>query len=167
MIGLLTWPAYGSWFPHAVRGRIPEVPHGIPEPARHGQRLKWPPVLLDGRMGRLIVEDVLRIAAIRSFEPLLIVVAPDHVHLLLSCADDRDVHRMVQLVKGALSRMLTVAAGDMPARSTSGAILPHHKWWTRQHSFVPVSEGDLEQVKARLRAHAESGAIVREMPDGT
>ncbi len=171
MLALLTWPAYGSRFPRPGRGRIegrePGDPHRIPEPARRanegGGRLKWPPAHLDGRMARLIIEDTARIAALRSFEPMMIVVAPDHVHLLLSCEDDRDVNRLVQLIKGALSRMLTVAAGDAPARSTSGELLPHHKWWTRRHSFIRIPDGEaLEQVKVRLRAHAEGGAAVWE-----
>lgn len=40
---------------------------------------------------------------------------------------------MIQLTKGAMSRALTVAAGDVPARSTTGESLTHHKWWPRQY----------------------------------
>ena len=55
MVGLLTWPAYGSWFPCIRRGWIDQDPDGelqtLPEPTRSSidrkERLKWPPVRLD------------------------------------------------------------------------------------------------------------------------
>ena len=128
---------------------------------RSRQRLKWPPVTLDERQQAVVIRDLARVAALRQFEPHVIVAASDHVHVLLSCAPDRDVPRMVQLIKGALSRALTVAAGDEVAKSTRGRELVHHKWWTRQYSFRWLEDGPgLQRVMEALRAHADENTTV-------
>jgi REP element-mobilizing transposase RayT len=173
MVGLLTWPAYGSWFPCIRRGWIDRDPDGDlqspPEPTRSSidrkERLKWPPVKLDERRQAVVIGDLARVASLRHFDPHLVVVAPDHVHVLLSCDPDRDVPRMVQLIKGALSRALTVAAGDEIAKSTRGRDLVHHKWWTRQYSFRWIEdEPTLRRVVEALRAHAGENTTVWETP---
>jgi REP element-mobilizing transposase RayT len=142
MVGLLTWPAYGTWFARPDRGWIDRDGDGaetLPEPtrshARSRQRLKWPPVMLNVRQQAVVIGDLIRVAGLRNFDLLAAAAAPDHVHALLDCAPDRDVPRLVQLIKGATSRALTVDAGDEPACSTRGTALVHHKWWTRQYSF--------------------------------
>ncbi len=169
MIGVLTWPTYGTWLPSRRRGWIDRhrgrSAASIPEPIRSsaatGERLKWPPARLTEAQGSLIVRDLARIAALRSFELLLVVAAADHVHIVLSCEPDRDIPRLVQLIKGALSRTLTLAAGDEPAASTKGKALLHHKWWTRQYSFVRVCDDDtLERLIRELKAHEGRGAVV-------
>jgi REP element-mobilizing transposase RayT len=122
-------------------------------------------VRLDHRQQAVVVRDLARVAALRHFELHVVAAAPDHVHVLLSCAPDRDVPRLVQLVKGAASRALTVAGGDEPARSTRGRQLVHHKWWTRQYSFRWVADGAaVRRVAAALRAHAGTGVTVWEAP---
>ena len=172
MLGLLTWPAYGTWFARPDRGWIDRqegAAKAVPEPTRshaHGrQRLKWPPVRLDERQQVVVTGDLARVAPLRHFELHLVAAAPDHVHVLLSCEPDRDVPRMVQLIKGALSRALTVAAGDETAKSTRGRELVHHKWWTRQYSFRWIEDGPtLQRVVQALRAHADENATVWEAP---
>ena len=172
MLGLLTWPAYGTWFARPDRGWVDReegAATAVPEPKRshaHGrQRLKWPPVRLDERQQAVVIGDLARVASLRHFEPYLVAAAPDHVHVLLSCAPDRDVPRMVQLIKGALSRALTVAAGDETAKSTRGRELVHHKWWTRQYSFRRIEDGPtLQRVVQALRAHADENTTVWEAP---
>lgn len=162
MIGLLTWPAYGTWFARPHRGWIDRdrdtIGRSLPEPTRRacgvGEPLKWPPVLLTDRQQRLIIKDLGRIAALRGFELHMICVSPDHVHVLLSIEAERDIPRLVQLAKGSLSRTLTVDAGDQPATSTGGGALVHHKWWSRQYSFRRIQDTEtLDRVTALLRGH--------------
>jgi REP element-mobilizing transposase RayT len=173
MVGLLTWPAYGSWFPRIRRGWVDQGHdrdlESLPEPTRRSidgeERLKWPPVELDGSRQAVVIRDLVRVAALRGFELLMVAAAPDHVHVLLSCAPDRDIHRLVQLVKGTTSRALTVAAGDEPATSTRGRTLVHHKWWTRQYSFRWIEdEPSRDRVIQALRAHADENTTVWEAP---
>ena len=89
MLGLLTWPAYGTWFARADRGWIDRdggEAEAVPEPTRsHAQgrqRLVWPPVRLDERQQTVVIGDLARIASLRSFELLMVAAAPDHVHVL-------------------------------------------------------------------------------------
>ena len=101
-----------------------------------------------------VIGDLARIASLRRFELHAIVAAEDHIHVLLSCEANRDIPRLAQLIKGSLSRSLTVAAGDEPARSTHGEVLPHHKWWTRQYSFTALHEHEpVERLLEQLMAH--------------
>jgi REP element-mobilizing transposase RayT len=170
MLGLLTWPAYGTWFARPDRGWIDrdgDEAEALAEPTRRHddgrQRLVWPPVRLDERQQTVVIQDLARIASLRHFDLHMVAAAPDHVHVLLSCEPDRDVPRLVQLIKGALSRALTVAAGDEPARSTRGQALIHHKWWTRQYSFRWIEDRPtLERAVRALRAHAGGHATVWE-----
>jgi REP element-mobilizing transposase RayT len=171
MIGLLTWPAYGTWLPGPARGRVDpgavQVYATPPEPdealsANRRRSLKWPAVRLDDARRRVILDDLARIAEIRRFRPVIAVAAADHVHLLLEIEEGRDVTRLVQLIKGALSRALTVATGDRPAISTTGRGLLHHKWWTRQYSFRLVEDDRvLQALRTALAEHEPQGAAVR------
>jgi len=171
MVGVLTWPAHGTWLAGPGRGWVD--PQGVveggvvPEPdaevseARR-RSLKWPAVRLDGRQQRSILEDLARIGVLREFEPVVGVAAADHVHVLLEADADRYVPRMVQLIKGSLSRMLTVSGGDEAAVTTLGQAVAHHKWWARQYSFLRVADTrSLEAVQRRLLAHEGEGAAVR------
>ncbi len=116
--------------------------------------LKWPPVLLDTSCQRAMLADLPRIAALRRFALRAAVAAPDHVHLLLEFEEGIDLLRLIQLIKGALSRALSVACGDQPAVSTGGAPLRHQKWWGGQYSFLIVrGEGATEQLTRRLEEH--------------
>jgi REP element-mobilizing transposase RayT len=176
MIGLLTWPAYGTWLAGPARGWVDpgsvQKDAALPEPdeassERRRRSLKWPAVRLDAARRRVIIDDLPRIAALRRFRPLIAVAAVDHVHLLLAVDEGRDIPRLVQLIKGALSRALTVAAGDRPAISTAGRGLLHHKWWTRQYSFRLVEDDQVvEAMGVVLTEHAAVGATVRaDWPD--
>ncbi len=162
MVYLLTWPAYGTWLEAPARGRIQPSTAALPEPDHRlsGSRragLKWPAVRLDRRRQAVIIDDLHRIASIRSFELLAVVAAGDHVHVLLDrSAPDAapDMQRLVQLIKGALSRRLSVAAGDPPAASAGGEPLAHHKWWTRQYALQAIGDqADLKHVCAQLEGH--------------
>ncbi len=104
MVGLLTWPAYGTWFPYQGRGRIDPQPDRsaglIPEPlpidaARQPKHAPWPAVRLDGHQRRGVAEDLKRIAELRRFKRLVVVVAMDHVHILLRCDEGGDIPQMV------------------------------------------------------------------------
>jgi REP element-mobilizing transposase RayT len=168
MVGLLTWPAYGTWFARPLRGWVDRggasLDRGLPEPTRSAvagrQRLKWPALRLDEAQCALVISDLGRIAALRGFDLLMAVAAADHVHALLACAADRDIPRLVQLIKGSLSRTLTVAAGDPPASSVRGAVLDHHKWWTRQYSFITIGDAPtLRRVVAALQAHEHAASF--------
>jgi REP element-mobilizing transposase RayT len=173
MIGLLTWPAYGTWFATPERGWIDrdrrDAGSPLAEPTRHAdgrEPLKWPPVHLDHHDRDVLINDLVRVAELRGFRLSTVVATPDHVHVLLDCDPDRDVPRLVQQIKGALSRALTVAAGDRPARSTRGETLVHHKWWTRQYSFRWIGDSDeLQRVAAALAAHAHPETTVWTAPD--
>ncbi|MHC4427931.1 MAG: transposase [Planctomycetota bacterium] len=159
MIGILTWPAYGTWFARRGRGWIDQhepVPRpGLPEPRRHGSRLRWPAARLDAALRRALIADLHRIAELREFRLLMVVAAEDHVHLLLACERDRDIPRLVQLIKGAASRALTKAIGADGPQTASGKPLPHQKWWSRQYAFRPIrGRDDLERTVADLEAHS-------------
>lgn len=170
MLGLLTWPCYGTWLTPPARGWIDRGAAAPPvaEPGRaagRGERLTWPPVRLDGAQRAVVIRDLRRVAGFRSFELHAVAVAADHVHALLSIEPGRDVPRLVQLVKGAASRALTVAAGDGAPRGDPGAALPHHKWWSRQYSFAAVEDRRaLEAVLGVFEAHEAAGAAVWRAP---
>jgi REP element-mobilizing transposase RayT len=160
--GLLTWPAYGTWLPGPARGWVdpgsvlrdeplPEPDHV--ESIRRRGGLKWPPVTLDAPQRTALIEEMPRIAELRSFDAQAMAVAEDHVHLLLQTQRE-DIPRLVQLTKGALSRRLTVLAGDHPASGASGEELRHHKWWARQYSCrVSGDASVIEGIRRRLEAH--------------
>jgi REP element-mobilizing transposase RayT len=178
MIGLLTWPASGTWLAGAARGWVDpgsvQKDTALPEPeealsALRRRSLKWPAVRLEIEQRRLILVDLTRVARLRRFTPLVAAVAADHVHLLLAVEEGRDIPRLVQLIKGALSRALTVAAGDRPAISTAGGGLRYHKWWTRQYSFRLIKdERILPALRNRLLEHESQGAAVQaDWPDRT
>ncbi len=169
MIGLLTWPAYGSWFASRRRGWIDRDQHAVggavPEPVPHRHTdhrdRPWPPVLLDAAQRHLVIRDLGRLAALRGFELYMAVAAADHVHVLLAPQPDGAVERLVQLIKGSLSRTLTLATGDLTATSDDGTVLPHHKWWARQYSYRSVTQGrNLLRVVERLADHDARGATV-------
>ena len=166
MVSLLTFAAYGTWLAGPARGWVerqdrrggddlPEPDPGISALRRRG--LKWPPVRLDRRQRELLLDDLHRIAGLRGFALLAAVAAEDHVHVVLGYerqAATPDIHRLIQLIKGALSRRLSVAAGDRPAVSVAGQPLPHHKWWTRQYSLRSLGDqAVVERVCERLAAH--------------
>ena len=161
-IGLLTWTAYGTWLPGPARGWIDagsvqrDEPLPEPDPVISQQRrrsLKWPPAHLQERQRDAIIDELPRIARLRDFEPRIMVAASDHAHLLLA-TQRVDIPRLVQLIKGALSRRLTILAGDAAALSTSGGRLAHHKWWARQYSFRRIErEEHVQAVQRRLIEH--------------
>lgn len=165
MVGLLTWPAYGTWFATRRRGWIDRdrraADAAVPEPVRRGRdEPKWPAVRLDEAQRDLVIRDLGRIAALRNFTLHMVAAAVDHVHVVLSIDTHRDVPRLVQLIKGSLSRTLSAAAGDEAAVSRRGAALPHHKWWSRQYSFFPIDRRNLEAVSAALADHTSGDATV-------
>jgi REP element-mobilizing transposase RayT len=171
MIGLLTWPAYGWWLPGPGRGCVDpgalhEADDPLPEPdettsAERRASLERPVVELRPDQRALVISDLERIAALREFRILGAAAGERHVTLLFDCHDDRDVDRLIQLIKGALSRVLTQAEGDEPARSTSGSALTHHKWWTHHYSFQRVIDPDaVEACRSRIGQMAARGAAV-------
>jgi REP element-mobilizing transposase RayT len=143
MIALLTWPIFGTWLAIDANGRFEDCAGGelaLPEPdglisLRRRRGLKWPVIDLDARQRQMVIDDIHRMAGFRRFAPLKIVAARDHVHLLMETAlsGDDQLHQLVQLIKGATARALTVAGGDVPARDPADEVLPHHKWWSRQY----------------------------------
>ena len=164
MLGLLTWPVYGSRLPAVGHGRIgedqehplcPAVEDRVGPPAR-----PWPAVRLDLQQHQVLLGDLARVAALRGFTVHLATMAPDHVHVLLSCPQAESVPRLVQLIKGALSRALSVAA-DASRDPTRGdaPTLPHRKWWARQYDFVRIADqAALERILPRLAGHASDPA---------
>ncbi len=166
MISLLTWPTYGTWFATSRRGWIDRdgVPDAgiVPEPTRHARAEPvWAVACLDTAQRELVIRDLGRIASLRNFELHMAAVAADHVHVLLSVEPPCDVPRLVQLIKGSLSRTLTAAAGDTPATSRRGSPLPHHKWWSRQYSLFTIdNRRNLDDVTAVLADHASGDATV-------
>lgn len=179
MVGLLTWPAYGTWLPGPSRGWIDPGAawHGaIVEPDRaltasRRRSLTWPVVALDEPDRRLILADLSRIARLRTFKPIVAVVDTDHVHLLLETDDDRDVPELVHDIKGSLSRTLSMAGGDAEVVATDDARpLPHHKWWTRHYSFVRLPDDRArEEAKTAMLDRAAATSAIRTdwtMPKG-
>ena len=163
MVSLLTFAVYGTWLAGPARGRIDRTRSlNLPEPdgvlsARRRRGLKWPAVSLDRRRRAVLLADLHRIAALRRFDLLAAVVAADHVHVLLA-VDPReapaDPARLIGLIKGALSRRLSVGEGDPPPRSATGETLAHHKWWSRQYALLPIEDqATLDRVHAQLVAH--------------
>lgn len=156
---ILTYPAFGTWLPGPGGGRSVSVGSAelqLPEPdrAETGKRrasLKWPTVELDEWQRRIVRDDIERVASIRGFILHDAVVAPDHVHVLFSCPGDADVLRLVQFIKGASARALTVAAGDEPAQAGDAATLPHHKWWGRQYILQRMNDqAPFNSIRSRL-----------------
>ncbi|MEE9212815.1 MAG: transposase [Phycisphaeraceae bacterium] len=129
--------------------------------------MKWLTVRLNDVQRRLIVDDLSRIASLRRFELHVVVAAEDHVHVLLSCQPGRDIPRLVQLIKGSLSRALSVAAGDNPAISAQGEVLGHHKWWVRQYSFLNVGDrASLDRIIQQLMDHQTDPTTLCSAPHG-
>ncbi|UCD73802.1 MAG: transposase [Phycisphaerales bacterium] len=173
MIGLLTWTTWGTWLGEPARGWIDrggvlrgDDPGALPGPDEEASRkrrrgLKWPAAMLTADQRRLIIKDLRRIAELRRFELMGLAATENCVRVLLACDDDRDIERLVQLIKGALSRMLTVAAGDAPASSPGGGSLVHHKWWPRHYSFLRVGDQPAQKaIVETLRTGADAGATV-------
>ena len=170
MVGVLTWPTYGTRFPGHGRGWIDRTrqqpARSIPEPvsidpSQQPDEIKWLTVRLNDDQRRLIVDDLSRIASLRRFELHVVVAAENHVHVLLSCEPGRDIPRLVQLIKGSLSRALSVAAGDNPAVSAQGEALVHHKWWARQYSFLTVGDrAGLDRILEQLMDHQTDPAAL-------
>ncbi len=171
MIGILTWTGYGTWLAGAARGwvdagqewaggELPEPDEGLSR--LRGGSLKWPAVRLGAGQRAVVLIDLARIAALRGFILIAAAVAANHAHLLLETDEDCDIPRLVQLTKGALSRALTVYAGDRPAISMEGEAIAHHKWWTRQYSFLRVvDERAVDEARRRILEHEADGATVR------
>lgn len=189
MIGLLTWTTHGYWLAGPVRGGRevrgvrggrgfrgfrgwvdpgqslgPEYPLALPGPDENVSRdrrksLRWPVVRLDARQCRLVIDDLQRIADLRTYRLLAASAGAEVVRVLMAFDDQRDLHQLVQLTKGALSRMLSVAAGDEAARTAAGEVLAHHKWWPRQYSFL--------RVENEATSHAVVDAIVKERKPGS
>ena len=160
MVGLLTWPTYGTlltgggrgWFDRGSQtrgGPIPEPHEGDCPTATMRPRIR-----LDPDQQAVVISDLPRIASLRFFRRHLALAAEAHVQILLSCTPVDGVPRLVQLIKGSLSRALTVAAGDGPAATADGRRVPHHKWWARQYSFLVVPDRkSLQRVVEQLAAH--------------
>jgi REP element-mobilizing transposase RayT len=170
MIGLLTWTTFGTWLAGPARGCVDpgaiQRDQPLPEPdeaisAQRRRSLKWPAVTLHAAERAAVLDDLARVARLRAFHVHAAVVAPDHVHLLIEFDDDRDIERLIQLIKGALSRRLSVIAGDGPAISTHENPLPHHKWWTRQHSFRVIEDrASLEHTIEQLQDHGDDEVAI-------
>jgi REP element-mobilizing transposase RayT len=173
MVGLLTFTTYGTWL-RGGRGWIDGNRRGsvraVPEPRRRDpaardKSAKWSAVKLDDEQKQVVADDLARIAELRSFTIHTVVVAEDHVHLLYQTGaghgdEPHEQLQLVQLIKGALSRALTVATGDAQPESLQGEALPHHKWWTRQFSLLDVPDGkSYDLVRDRLERHPD--ALVR------
>jgi len=171
MIGLLTWSTYGAWLPGPGRGWIdPGAEHAtepLPEPdvrlagARAGT-IHRDPVRLSPEQRDRVLSHLEHMAGYRDYRPLAAVAAEDHVHVLLEADDDLDIPRLVQLVKGSLSRNLTCAGGDEPAPTPSGRVFPHRRWFSHQFSFRRVrGEDALAGVRRALLGHGGPDAAVR------
>ncbi len=181
MVTLLTFAVYGTWLAGPARGRFERTPSlSLPEPdgavsARRRRGLKWPPVSLDHRRRAVVLADLHRIAALRRFDLLAAVVAADHVHVLLSdepgegTQDPARLIGLIQLIKGALSRRLSVGEGDPPPRSATGEKLAHHKWWSRQYALLPIEDqATLDRVHAQLVAHkGKAASYFAQEPEGS
>ncbi len=165
---LITWPTYGNWFAGYGRGCLDLDPASIgqtlPEPTLCGETAgqpssPWPAVRLAEKQRRVVLADLPRVASLRAFIVDRAVVAPTFVHLLIELDHQRDLRRLVQLVKGALSRALTVAAGDRLPFDATGAPLPHHKWWSRQYACLRITDDALRRCIAgaleRRAAHRD------------
>ncbi len=173
MVGLLTWPTYGTWFASRRRGWIDRdcdvAWAAVPEPARHAgddrRDRPWPAARLDRPQRELVVRDLGRLAALRGFTRHMVVAAADHVHVLLTPQPHCVIERLVQLVKGSLSRTLTLAAGDEPITAPEGRPLAHHKWWSRQYSYLSITDREiLDRVIELLADHETGGATVWRAP---
>jgi REP element-mobilizing transposase RayT len=164
MIGVLTWPAYGTWLAGPSHGWLEAMSGAdwaLPEPdqvicAQRRKSLKWPVVQLNAAQRDVAAADLVRIAGLREFELCQAIVSEDHAHLLMStdAADDAALHRLIQLIKGATARALSVAAGDRPALDALGHPLPHQKWWSRQYVLQRlIDDAAAHRASQLLRAH--------------
>jgi REP element-mobilizing transposase RayT len=169
VLGVLTFPVYGTRLPRSGHGRVEwfdPANGGLIEPdevasAAARASAAWPAVELQPGQQALILADLHRIAALRGFRLLGAVAAIDHAHVLVALEAPLPLLRFFQLIKGALARMLSVAAGDSPPRTASGDPAPHRKWWARQYVFQRIrDEAGLEGVVAALSAHGDAGAAV-------
>lgn len=159
---LLTWPTFGTWLPGPARGWVDRwlAFDGLvlPEPdtvvsVRRRSGLKWPAVQLGPESQQAVIEDLHRIAPLRDLDLQAAVVAEDHVHLLLGFEPNRELPRIVQLVKGALSRKLSISSGDAPSSDPLGRPLPIHKWWQRQYSALALPADAVQIAQLLLRSH--------------
>jgi len=162
---LITWPTYGNWFAGHGRGGLDVDPqalaHALPEPTLCGEAVgqqpsRWPVVQLDAAQRRVVLDDLQRIASIRDFQLDAALAAPTFIHVLLRVDSDRNMNRLVQLMKGATARALTVAAGDELPTDAAGCALLHHKWWSRQYARLVIDDVPMhERVLTMLNRRAE------------
>ncbi len=171
---MLTFPAYGHWLPGSGRGWIDPgkvlANNNFPTPdeeisAERRRSLIWPARQLTIPQQRLIIQDLHRIADLRKIRLIAATPHTNCVQVLMKHNADEHIPRQVQLIKGALSRCLTVAEGDHPARSTQDRPLIHHKWWTRQYSWLIVQDHDLAMILAVFHRMQDRGDVVYVNPD--
>ena len=157
---LLSFPTHGTCLPSPSRGRhvriegdLVTLPQPVqPSTARQGAAMKWPAVTLDARQQRIVADDIARVASIRGFDLLDVAVSSDCVHVMFAGDESADARRLVQFIKGASARALTVAVGDAPIRSDEGEILPHRKWWARQYELQRLTTAaQVEKARGLLR----------------
>lgn len=164
VICVLTWPAFGTWLVGPAHGRIEscrDTEFVLPEPdeilsIERRRGLKWPVIQLDAHQREIVRLDLHRMA---EFRPLVVhdtVILSNHAHALLTLniADDQDAHHLIQLIKGATARALSVASGDRLPISTAGERLAHHKWWTRQYVMQRLQESaSADRARMLLAQH--------------
>ncbi|MCZ6836367.1 MAG: transposase [Planctomycetota bacterium] len=166
---ILTFPAYGTWLPGPARGMTIDIDGDylvLPMPdrfetARRRDALKWPIIELNEVQRSIVSRDLDRVAAIRNFTLHDVIVAPDCVHIRFSCPPDTNVIRLVQFMKGAPARALSIAIGDPAALSNDNRTLIHHKWWSRQYRLQRLSlpsQVDRAEVLLRKRREARSAS---------
>ncbi len=89
---LLTLHAYRSWRPDHPRGYVRQG-EGIlpPDPKmakRYDRQARWPKVILDDRLQRILVEGTRDICGHRDWQLHCVVTEPTHMHALISWTDD-------------------------------------------------------------------------------
>lgn len=159
MEALITWPTYGNWLPGHGRGGFEidptSISESLPQPTNCGVEVgqppsPWPMVRLDAAQQETVLRDLQRVAELREFVLNCALIAPTFVCILIIIDEQRDLNRLVQLIKGATARALTVAAGDELPTDAHGETLPHYKWWSRQHAVLKIGERAARQRVADL-----------------
>lgn len=166
---ILSFSAFGTWLCGPVRGRVvgeENTDFTLPEPdealsRRRRRSLKWPEIRLDEAQRGIVLNDLIRVASIRAFNLRAALIAYDHAHVFFSCATETNCTRLVQFIKGATARALSVAGGGETVLTASLAPLPHHKWWTRQYVLQRFSGPEaVDRAVELFHTHSANRATV-------
>jgi hypothetical protein len=113
---MLTFHAYGTWWPDRSRGYVRRGEGVLPPDdgmaRRYRDDARFPPARFDEPVQRAIIDESQRLAHFQQLGLHIVATDPTHAHLIVSWRDDRRVAKVRIAVKQSLSRRLRREFGE-------------------------------------------------------